>query len=369
MKLVNTLNEALGVPKGIIETAKEIFDIIIKSKFNISIANDIDDNVSERNIKFSSFIIGNDIFDKLEYVILVIPNPKADKVIGTGMSLEGRYEKTNDYKVTSINDGTIRLRINFVCPGEVDSDGEANPIISLNNIITGVKNELLSDKNKTIASISHELKHLYDSVKKPKEDLIGMSRYNIVRNYMGINVEPISWFCYSIYFMSVAESLVRPTEVSALINLGNITKQNYLSFLRNNEVYEILNRIKGITYESFYNDLFNYIDEIRGFWNNDSDMIKGFSDEKVVDLFLTNVRLSLQHNTVDYISKMLIGSMPPELAGFFGRLGDVNYIKKASKKIMKYDDNKSFYSVEINHNAKKADFVIRKLAKLYSIAK
>jgi hypothetical protein len=158
--------------------------------------------------------------------------------------------------------------------------------------------------------------------------------------------------------------------LAALIQTNGITKQNFLSFLKNNETYSQLNEIKNMTYESFYNDLFNYVDNIKEFYNiEDKRAFALFSDKEIVDMFLTNIRERLQSEMIEFMSERILQGMPIELAKMFNRREELMFLKKAASKVFKYENNKDFYSAEINYNAKKADFVIRKLAKLYSMAK
>lgn len=367
MKLIDTLNEALGVPSGIVEVASEIYDKIVSGKFTYIINDDEDLSIegNNPNVIVDTFKIGDEIYNKVMYHIIVKPHPKADEVDLTGMSAETTITSIGVGKFVNEQDDVIRIIFNFVCPG----DGES-PSMSDKDIRNNIKKFFLKGKSNMISQITHELKHVYDHSKKKTENLPSLSKYQVYKQYIGWGIKPMSNFCFSLYFMSIAETLVRPSELAALIQTNGITKQNFLSFLKNNETYSQLNEIKNMTYESFYNDLFNYIDNIKEFYNiKDKRAFALFSDKEIVDMFLTNIRERLQSEMIEFMSERILQGMPIELAKMFNRREELMFLKKAASKVFKYENNKDFYSAEINYNAKKADFVIRKLAKLYSMAK
>jgi hypothetical protein len=370
MKLIDTLNEALGVPSGIVEVASKIYDKIVSGKFTYIINDDEDISMegNKPNIIVDTFKIGDEIYNKVMYLIIVKPHPKADEVDLIGMSAQSTITSIGVGKFANKRDDVIRITFNFVCPGDNES-----PSISDKDIRNNINKIFFVSKSNIISNITHELKHVYDNTKKKTESLPSLSKYNVHKQYIGWGIIPISNFCFSLYFMSVTETLVRPSELAALIQTKGITKQNFLSFLKNNETYSQLNEIKNMTYESFYNDLFNYIDIIKELYK-----IKGkrafeafelLSDKEIVDIFLTNIREKLQNEMIEFMSKRILQGMPVELAKMFNRREELMFLKKAASKVFKYENNKDFYSAEINYNAKKADFVIRKLAKLYSMAK
>ena len=210
---------------------------------------------------------------------------------------------------------------------------------------------------------------MYDGTKKRSENITDLSKYVVHKNFIGWNVTPISDFCYSLYFMSVTETLVRPSELASLIQTKNITKKDFLTFLKDSDTYKELSKIKNMTYDDFYNDLFNYINEIKGFYRGNEYKVNNKSDKEIVDMFLTDIRKLLQNEMIGYIYRNIIGNKTNDTLSLFSDINQIIFLNKVSEKIMKYKNNKDFYSNEINYNAKKADFVIRKLAKLYAITK
>jgi hypothetical protein len=124
-----------------------------------------------------------------------------------------------------------------------------------------------------------------------------------------------------------------------------------------------------MTYDDFYNDLFNYINEIKGYYRGNVYKVNNKSDKEIVDMFLTDIRKLLQNEMIGYIYRNIIGNKTNDTLSLFSDINQIIFLNKVSEKIMKYKNNKDLYSNEINNNAKKADFVIIKLAKLYAITK
>jgi len=368
MKLIDTLNEALGVPTSIIDTANEIYDRFDLNNINYKLLYNIGDSISINNsypkVIKGDFKIGDEIYTRVMYSFLVSPHPNTDEVVLGSIAVESNIEVVGVGKVQNNQDETIKILFSFLCPGD-----DGTPNISDKAIKEGIKKFFMMNKEKLISNLTHELKHVYDGTKKRSENITDLSKYVVHKNFIGWNVTPISDFCYSLYFMSVTETLVRPSELASLIQTKNITKKDFLTFLKDSDTYKELSKIKNMTYDDFYNDLFNYINEIKGYYRGNEYKVNNKSDKEIVDMFLTDIRKLLQNEMIGYIYRNIIGNKTNDTLSLFSDINQIIFLNKVSEKIMKYKNNKDFYSNEINYNAKKADFVIRKLAKLYAITK
>jgi hypothetical protein len=100
---------------------------------------------------------------------------------------------------------------------------------------------LMKERVLHLSSIAHELKHKYD--KQAKElDLIGRdAEYAATqrRSTFGIPVIDHKFFRY-MYYTSIAENLVRTTEIASKLKSKNITKSQFKEFLEGNRVYKEL---------------------------------------------------------------------------------------------------------------------------------
>ena len=366
MKLIDTLNEALGVPANIVESSKYIYEKLLNSKIEYTLItdNDFDYDTDKNQISFVGDIkIGDELYSKVIFYLKVRPHEKAKFVEIVGLSLVGDIKKVRN-KLINVKSDVITITIDFVCPGKMDGN-DIEPTISDKNIKEGIKKILINDKDKVISSFSHELKHKYDNDKKQNIDVLELSSYAIKKELIGMPVKPMHNFSFYLYFISVTETLVRPSELSALIQTKQITKQNFLNFIKDNDTYKTLNDIKNFKYEDFYRDLFNYIEYIKPMIPREKIVNK--SDEEIVDIFLTGVREFLQNQTSARISGYLSDAFSQfsEMIGF--SIGNP-VVKKLKNKIFKYNNNEDFYRSEILYMNKAADFSIRKIAKIYDMA-
>ena len=81
----------------------------------------------------------------------------------------------------------------------------------------------MNEKNEHLASIAHEIKHKYDKQSK-RIDLIGRDvKYTANQSISTFAIPVIDqkFFRY-LYYISIAENLVRPTEVASKLKSENI---------------------------------------------------------------------------------------------------------------------------------------------------
>ena len=104
---------------------------------------------------------------------------------------------------------------------------------------------LMRNKTTQLSAIAHELKHKYD--KQAKElDLVGRDAEYVATQRMstfGIPIIDHKFFRY-MYYTSIAENLVRPTEIASKLKSENITKSQFKEFLENSSVYKELIEVK-----------------------------------------------------------------------------------------------------------------------------
>ena len=368
MKMINRLNEALGVPEGILEVAEEVYDKIANTNFRYNIVEVFEDSSGKGNIISTPFKIGDLTFKKIRLIINVMPNPEVNIVLLNGLSILHESRMTGIGTLSNVKNDNLVVLINFYCPGDEYGD----PTISDKQIKSEIKNHFTQKKNTLISSIAHELKHGYDINKRPYENVINRSKYHASNKFILFPVKQIDDFYYLLYFVSMAETLVRPAEVMSLIKSQQITKKDFLNFIKSNETYQILNYIRNMTFEKFYNELLGDVSNIKktlseikknlGYNFN----ITNKSDEEIVNLFLNIIKDLFEKHSMDFIKEII--SESPFLNIFFSENVEF-YLMDISKKLKKNISGKEYFKSEIKNNAKKADLVIRKLAKLYAMAK
>ena len=163
------------------------------------------------------------------------------------------------------------------------------------------------------------------------------------------------------------ENLVRPTEFASLMKTHDIDKKAFYNFLTNSKMYTMMKDINNFTYEGLRSDLKNYIPEIDRVLNNVTD--KTFdSDEEKIDEILRLVYINLVNNTLDMAKSLMTNNFFEDMMGFRGEK-DVLF-KKIVKSVIKFESNiKNFYLYEEQKFKYISGIMMKKLSKLYSMAK
>jgi hypothetical protein len=363
MKLINRLNEALGVPEGILEVAEGIYDKIVKTDFKYNIVEDLFDGDGDSNEINTQFKIGDLTFKKTSFLINVMVDPKVDKVEFAFMSIPSDYELLSIGRLKNEKYDNLHLFFHFYCP--------SNPTINDKRIKSEIKKLLGVNKNIFISRIAHELKHGYDTNKTPYENILRQSKYNTYHEFASFPVRIISDLFYFSYFVSVSETLVKPTEVMSLIRSHQITKKDFLNFIKNNETYKTLDEIRNMTVEDFSHELYENKDDIYFYVLKYAK--KDMSSESywdIISVFLNIVKDSIEEHTMEFVEDIINEDRFADSIDYIEDKKKIKaYLKYASREVKKYKNIDDFFKSKIENNAKKANLVMRKLSKLYAMAK
>lgn len=248
----DVITEAVGVPENIIESGKDIYDIV--SKY----LNSIKTRKNQYNFSVPvNITIGDVIFDTLTVVINVDDPETLDADIGiedpviASMGVANRF-MFHDKILMQINEDSqiIELIINFVAP-KVDWNPKE------------IYNSFTKNKSWTQSLLTHELKHKFDRQKKRLE-LVGNTADYQAYSSQGLNfgVPVINKFMRYSYFIQTAENLVRPTEIAVRMIENGITREEFYDFIINDEVYKELKEINNFTYDYLIKSLYNQIEYI-----------------------------------------------------------------------------------------------------------
>ena len=144
-----------------------------------------------------------------------------------------------------------------------------------------------------ISSFAHELKHSYDSVKKPSESIRDRSKY-VSYTSVGFGLKPIDEFIFNLYYTTVIESLVRPTEVMSLLKQNKVKRKNVIDFLLNNETYNTLKKIHNFSLDELLMELSQEMPTINSILNHLNEQGRYNTDEEKIDriLYLTYINLT-----------------------------------------------------------------------------
>ena len=241
------------------------------------------------------------------------------------------------------------------------------------------------ERDEHVSSLAHEIKHKYDKQAK-QFGLIGPdAEYQATqrRGNFGIPVIDRVFFRY-LYYISGIENLVRPTEVAYSMRRKNITKSQFLDFLQNNRVFKELLEIKNFTYEDFISQLKENENRLDALLNHVGEDFEDMTIDEKVDRVLEIAYIDLVNNKMEMFVQMTehgmddmlnfgaqLGILPPHLKGHIKGLEKTNEIRqKFLNYATKYKKNpKKFFEDEIENFNYTANKMLKKISKLYAMAK
>ena len=346
--------EKMGVPDGIVDSATNLYELIV-SKFeeNSNEELDNDNGVCHLQIDLPININISDMkFDMVNFNITVHINSRFKEVdvASWGVSMQPTF--IDDYKLyhdkSSVN--SLDLMVNFI------SDET--------NHFSDIAKYLRKDRNKTIGILSHELKHVYDKYMighELLEELIDYQTWAKTRT----GFQEIDEFIYLLYVISKSESLVRPSEIAGYISAADITKSEFMDFLKDNRLYKELVKIKNWSYEELKMSLMKNMSGIRSRFDG---IPEDESDEDVLDVVLNKSYEEIvggSSNIAEDILglndgiKILTGRIKAEDIEFYNKFIDKRVFKNKDEFFL-------FWQKKLNFEG---DKVLKRIIKLYDMCK
>ena len=293
-----------------------------------------------------------------------------------GMSFKDKPEiekKGNKFFFISSSKGVVSLGITIAVPFRDMEPGDLREFIE-------------SKKVQMIASLSHEFKHAYDTFKKPISKASDRTEYTAF-NEVCFGIKPIDAFFYQLYFTTTVENLVRPSELAGAIDAGEIDKEKFMDFLKDNRTYKELRKIldyvpelndpeKRLTpeeigrigYATMKSELLKDVDLIRKRLR-DSDIDDPDSDEAVVDFILELAYKNLRDAKINVLHSFLMRYDPSNIIKqMLGLKVSFEYLDEYVEKIT-YKNHKDFFENEIKRFIFVSNKLIKKISKLYDMAK
>jgi len=348
------LREELGVPKGLIDVSKTVFD-----DFKNYFLSALDESQNEYNfviVPTQEAKIGDMVIDEVVFDITIHEDSRFYEFDAAkmGVSFQAKVESTKNPRIVAKDyDGIVEFSIDFVTPeGWKEQD---------------VINYLQNNRSELLSSFSHELKHVYDGYKKPSNPLTQRIDYETAKKLMDM-FPPLRKFSFVLYYTHVIENLVRPTELASAIESDEITKQNFVEFIKNQKTYQYLTYGKNLTLESLKEKLMTKIPEIENLFDVADVEYDGMSDTEKVEKLLELYFMNMSNNKVEMFVDGLADDIFEKLFGFSGEkfASTEKYQNQFRKYIDKPDE---YFKKEISEINKTSDKVLRKLLKLYALAK
>lgn len=345
------VNEALGVPDNIYETAISVYDDLV-SQLSWSTKDSVDSEDGEEfHIKLP-LRIADYVLPTIRFQVSVKEHPKAKDFENLHMAISSESEKPDDdnLKMRIVKSDPIKIKSLFVAPEDFE----------MSDFLEYLKRE----KNEIVENLSHELKHAYDHYKKEFESPIQRAEYNA---YAGrsFGIPSVDLFFHDLYFVTASENLVRPTEVVSAIKNNNISQKNFIDFLKNNTTYITLKRIKNFNLEQFREKLKNDMKHINRLLKHLGNDVATMSDDEKIDEILRLIYVNLGNWKGESLKDILTSNFFEELIGFQGEKNKM--FNRFVNKVSKFKDYKEFFDYETKNFHFIADKMIKKIAKVYDM--
>lgn len=346
-KYLSFINEKLGVPDKIIDSATGLYNEILLH-FRDKSKEGLKPKESEYLVNLPILIEISDLkFQSVEFTVRLLTHESDENVEIISWGVAGMPDSTGDYKLiydkSKVND--IKLFINLAITGDTEP--------------SDIYDYIEKESTKTIGILSHELKHVYDKYMLGKillEDLVDYGTWSQTRT----GFRPIDEFIYFMYFMSSAESLVRPSEIAGQLVSLDITKDKFREFLLDSSTYKTLIEIKKFSYDGLKQDLLSDIKHVKGLFSD----IENEEDSEVIDAALEISYLTIVKSQGGEMSKILRLNSPikSEMSQ------DHEFFKKYLNKIAYNSKEEFFLYCEKKLNFE-SDKVIKKISKLYDLCR
>ena len=365
------LNEKLGVPDSILDAAEKLYKMVeghIKT---------IDE--TEEEYEFTGdldFEIGDKKKVKIDGYDLTIRTEKLNgydekpQVISMAVSASFAFDREKLKKVVEPS-----THLDFTITFAVSENWEPYELYEA----------MEKDKIYQTASLAHELKHKYDKQVKPTALVGHDAEYQATqaKDNFGIPVIDHEFF-RNLYFVSMIENLVRPTEVASQMKSLGVTKSGFLKFLQNERVYKELTEIKNFTFEHFMSKLKEQMFRVDALLEHIDEDPSEMSDDEKIKRVLEIVYISIVNTRMEFFMDMTskktdnfiefgqqLGILPDFMKDEATALSKVNEVRKNFLNFTKrYENNPiKFFKDECKKFNKVADQLLRKVIKLYDMAK
>jgi len=355
------LREELGVPTNIISFSKELYsDLISEMDNNISIVELQNYTIEYHEIKKIldipikrvtvelNLVLNDDYFKNVHLISLGVYS---------SMSIDDS-SKTDRMTVDSPM-GVMNIEIKLGCP----EDAIPSDVLSF----------FIEGKPKLISTLTHETKHFVDFQKHKYEKISSRIKYNLPSEF-GVNIKPLQNFMFLIYYFNEIENRVRPSELAALIETNNITKQDFLKYLKSTDIYKRITEANELSLEKLKQELVT---------DHYSDIVKlmrsiGIKNPNgnptiVVDLFLDSI---FKYTKVHMVNRYREISGYHEFFDLFSLMGipethnnKKKWVSKFQGELNKIKDFDHFFELERKKITFASQKLLKKLSKLYHMAK
>ena len=348
-KKTGLLREALGVPQNISEISEKAFNRIYSWVKKLD-EDDFVPGIGANVIFRVDYNIADYKFSTLKVKLGVDEHPNAIVPEMISMAVRSQSKKTDDFKLEPVKTKTVDVVMVMVVPEGFDFEE--------------LPDYFLENEDELISNLSHEFKHIYDHFKKKYEYPAERAEYQSAIG-MGFNFEPLDRFIHDIYYSSANESLVRPSEIATAIKRGKISQSKFLEFLRNNDTYVNLKRLKDFDIEKFKQQILSDKKGLNKLLRKLKYKPKEMSDDERVQAALQILYSTVTNAKIQSFQEILKTSFLEEILGFQNEKQKV--FEKFVKRSSRFKSGEDFVKSYEKYFNFIGDRMIRKISKLYAI--
>jgi hypothetical protein len=359
------LQEAVGVPEGILQAGEELYNLVSDELKTI--------DTTEESYSFkiySDLVISDVTFTKINVEVSVEEVedfPYGYPVIASmGVGNEFNFDEGVMLQVNAKSQ-TIELHINFVAPEGWEPEE--------------LYTEFTKDKEQTVSVMSHEIMHRFHRQKQEHELIGGTADYNTYSSgNLRFGIPVINNFMRYSYFIQKSENIVRPTEIASRMIQKGVKKQDFYDFMVNDEVFTELKRIREFSYDYLMERLYEEMDSINELISHAGGDPDSMNDEEKVKSILELVYVNLVNAKVDTFDNFFYTQsekMEQMFSGFmgqvFGKTQEPNEEKEKVRRkfinhVSKYKNREiDFFVDECERFNYVATNLMKKISKIYSL--
>jgi len=290
LMVTQLLSEAVGVPKNIIESASELYEIVLSQIKNLD-RHDTKQEFYEEDLNLS---ISDYIIDELDLTVTIDEIDGYDGPVvmaSAGVSNDFTFDRNVLMKV-NYKDNSIDLYLNFISP---ESGWEPQEVYQL----------FIEDRVNLISILAHEMKHKFDKQKK-LADLIGSDADYQTYSSSGLEfgIPIINEFMRYSYFIQGVENLVRPTEMATRMKLNGITRDKFRDFFENDKVIVELKQIRNFSYDYLVEKLKEQMGSVEGLLSHANVPYETMSEDEKIEVVMDIVYFNLLSAKKDNFDRM-----------------------------------------------------------------
>ena len=297
------LQEAVGVPEGILQAGEELYNLVSDELKTInSTEESYSFEIEDKELKISDVM-----FDSINLEINVEEVedlPFEHPIIASmGVANEFNFDEGVMLQVNA-KSGVINLNVNFIAP----EDWEPEDLYK----------EFTKDKEKTVSVMSHEVMHRFHRQKQTHELIGGTADYSVYASGgLRFGIPVINDFMRYSYFIQYSENVVRPTEIASRMMQKGIKKQDFYDFMVNDEVFTELKIIREFSYDYLMERLYEEMDSINELISHAGGDPDSMNDEEKIKSVLELIYINLVNAKVDTFDNFFY-SHSEKMAQMFG---------------------------------------------------